>query len=72
VKNALSDFGAEQFEVACYRALTAAVTELAEANVARLCSENMKEDGEMARWLDQQLPAVVRQALTKKTTGVSP
>ena len=71
VKNALSDFGAEQFEVACYRALTAAATELGEPTVARLCSENLKEDEEMARWLDEQLPTVVRHALNKKTAGLS-
>jgi ferritin-like metal-binding protein YciE len=72
VKNALADYGTEQFEVACYRALSAAATEIGHPNVARICEENRREDEEMARWLDQQLPAVVRHVLSKKAAGVRP
>jgi ferritin-like metal-binding protein YciE len=69
VKNALSDYGAEQFEVACYRALAAAATELGHASVARICEENMREDEQMAHWLSQQLPSVVKHSLAKKAAG---
>lgn len=64
VKDALSDVAAEQIAVACYRALTAAANELHEPIVAGLCLQNLREDEEMARWLDQQLAGAVRQALT--------
>lgn len=63
VKNALSDYAAEQFEVACYKALISAAQEHAEPEIARACEENMREDDAMARWLDQQLPSVVHQAM---------
>jgi len=41
VKNALTDFATEEFEVACYNALIAAADELGEAEVAALCRENL-------------------------------
>jgi ferritin-like metal-binding protein YciE len=69
VKNALTDFAAEQFEVAAYKALIAAAEDMGETEVARLCRENLREDEEMARWLDQQLPITVRQTLQKQATG---
>jgi ferritin-like metal-binding protein YciE len=65
VKNALSDVTAEQFEVACYRAIAAVAVELNEPMVARLCHENLREDAEMAHWLEHQLPSVVRRALAR-------
>jgi ferritin-like metal-binding protein YciE len=70
VKNALADYGAEQFEVACYRALVAAALKLGETDIARLCEENMREDLEMAEWLDDQLPTVVEDSLTKEQLGM--
>jgi ferritin-like metal-binding protein YciE len=59
VKNALADYGAEQFEVACYTALVTAAMKLGYPDVAHLCEQNLKEDEAMATWLRQQLPAAV-------------
>ena len=63
VKDALADYAAEQFEVAAYKALIAGAEEIGEPEVARLCRENLREDEDMARFLDQQLPTVVHQTL---------
>jgi ferritin-like metal-binding protein YciE len=71
VKNILSDYSAEEFEVASYRALAAAATELGHARIAETCEENMREDEQMARWLDQQIPIVVKHMLSKKAAGAS-
>jgi ferritin-like metal-binding protein YciE len=71
VKNVLSDYGAEQFEVACYKALIAAAREIGEGAVARMCEQNLGEDEAMAQWLDQQIPNVVRHAFQKKATGAT-
>ena len=59
VKNVLMDYAAEQFEVACYKALVAAANEIGEARIARLCQENLLEDEAMANWLDRQIPLMV-------------
>lgn len=63
VKNSLTDYAAEQFEVAAYRALTTAAEDLGEREVARLCRENLREDEEMAQWLLEQVPILVRETL---------
>lgn len=63
VKDALSDYAAEQFEIACYRALIAAAQEEGRPEIARACEENLREDEAMARWLEQQLPGIVHEAM---------
>lgn len=63
MKNALSDDAAECFEVASYRALVVAAEELGDTRVADLCRDNLKEDEAMARWLEAQLPRVVKETL---------
>jgi ferritin-like metal-binding protein YciE len=65
IKNALSDYAAEQFEVACYKALVGAARDIGEQTVARACEENMREDENMARWLSDQIPSVVTHTLRK-------
>ena len=66
IKNGLTDYAAEQFEVGAYTALAAAADELGEKEVARLCRENLKEDEAMAEWLRQQLPKLVRSTLRQE------
>jgi ferritin-like metal-binding protein YciE len=63
VKNTLVDFGAEQFEMACYDALITAARQLGRARIAELCELNRKEDEAMALWLRDQVPAVVKGSL---------
>jgi ferritin-like metal-binding protein YciE len=59
VKDVLADYASEQFEVACYTALISLATDLDYPEIARACSENLREDQAMADWLLRQLPAVV-------------
>ena len=66
VKNTLADYGAEQFEVACYVALVTAAMKLGYPDIAHLCEENLKEDEAMALWLKQQLPAAVNVMLARQ------
>lgn len=65
VKNALIDSATEQFERSCYRAIALMARELGYESIARRCEENMREEEQMARWLDEQLPAVVRRAMSR-------
>jgi len=59
MRNAVNDYAAEQFEVATYKALILAAERAGEQEVARLCRENLREDEEMAKWLDTHLSEVV-------------
>lgn len=66
VKAAIFSYAFEQWEIANYRALIRAAEECGEAEVARLCAENLREEEEMARWLHDQLPEVTATFLRRK------
>lgn len=68
VKNALSDYAAEHFEIASYRALIAAARELGETEVARVCEGILRDEEDMARFLETNLPMVV-QGFLRSTAG---
>lgn len=63
VKNSLSDFAAEHFEIASYRALVKAAETLGEDEVAGTCRDILREEEEMANFLEQQLSPTVEKAL---------
>jgi ferritin-like metal-binding protein YciE len=62
VKNALSDFAAENFEIASYRALIAAANQMGDTETASVCERILRDEQQMAQWLEQQLPTAVREA----------
>jgi ferritin-like metal-binding protein YciE len=66
VKNALSDFAAENFEIACYKALVVAAQQTGDQETVRVCQQILQEDEAMARWLDQNLPMVVQETIREK------
>jgi ferritin-like metal-binding protein YciE len=63
VKNALADYAAEHFEIACYRALITGARALGASDVAQVCEQILREEEDMARWLESRLPMVVQQYL---------
>jgi ferritin-like metal-binding protein YciE len=63
VKNALADYAAEHFEIACYRALIVAARALGINDVVQICEQILRDEEEMARWLESQLPMTVQQYL---------
>ena len=65
VKNCLVDYAAENFEVASYRALIAAATEIGDGETAAVCEQIMLEDRAMAERIEQSLPTVVTQRLAE-------
>jgi ferritin-like metal-binding protein YciE len=65
VKNALLDYATEQFEMACYIALESAARDLGDAYVGDICREIIRDEQEMADWIQTQLPQLVREVATK-------
>ncbi len=63
VKNFLSDYAAEHFEIACYRSLIAGAEELGEPEIARICRSILAEEEAMAQWLEERIPQVTRMKL---------
>jgi ferritin-like metal-binding protein YciE len=66
VKNALSDFAAENFEIACYSALIVVAKELGYTQAQSVCEEILDQELEMARWLHDQLPTAALETLRIK------
>lgn len=60
VKNALGDFAAENFEIACYRSLIAAAEKVGDRRTADVCGQILRDEEEMAGWLAGQIPAITR------------
>lgn len=63
VKNALADYASEHLEIASYRALIVAARALGEQQTAQVCEGILRDEEEMARWLEQNLPTVVQEYL---------
>jgi ferritin-like metal-binding protein YciE len=61
VKDYLTAAGAEHFEVAAYKALIVAAEMAQEEKIVPLLQENLKQDEAMARWLDENINAMVRE-----------
>jgi len=66
VKNALTDYATEHFEIAAYRALSEAARAIGEDGIADTCEEIIAEEQEMADFLAQHLPGTVRDTLSRE------
>lgn len=71
VKNALSDYAAEHFEIACYRALIAGARAVGVAEIAQVCEQILRDEEDMARWFEAQLPMVVQMYLGQEVAAGS-
>ena len=63
VKNFLSDYATENLEIASYRTLITAAQELGDQQTARICKQILRDEEDMARWLENNLPMAVRETL---------
>jgi ferritin-like metal-binding protein YciE len=60
IKNALADYAMEHFEIGCYSSLIAAAEDAGHDTIARICADIMREEVEMAGWLEDQIPQLTR------------
>ncbi|MBV9280198.1 MAG: DUF892 family protein [Chloroflexi bacterium] len=71
VKNALADSSAEQLEIASYMALIAAAQDLGDQDTVAACRQILRDEEEMARFLDQNLPTVVTETMRRIPAATS-
>lgn len=71
VKNALADSSAEQLEISSYRALIAAARDLGDQETVAICQQILQDEEDMARFLDQNLPAVVTETMHRMSAATS-
>lgn len=67
VKNALMDYATENFEIASYNALLIAANELGDQQTAAICREILNDEMNMADFLRNNMPTVVKETLNGMT-----
>lgn len=67
VKNLLSDYAAENFEIACYQSLVTAAEELGQTQIAEMCQEILNDEEAMAGWIESHIPEVTRAFMQRQT-----
>lgn len=65
MKNFISDYATEQFEIASYKALIAAARATGEEGIASVCEEILADEEEMAAWLDEHMASAARESLAE-------
>ncbi|OHV60812.1 hypothetical protein LCM4577_10350 [Mesorhizobium sp. LCM 4577] len=65
MKGSLASYTFEHMEIASYAILIAAANELGEAEIARVCEQNLREEEAMAEWLKNNLAQVAATFLTR-------
>jgi ferritin-like metal-binding protein YciE len=71
VKDVLSSYAAEHFEIVCYTALRAAAEDLDETDVVALCDSILPDEERMAAWLLQYVPTLVSSYLAEQELASS-
>lgn len=65
MKNFISDYAAEQFEIASYKAIIAAARATGEERIAQTCEGILAQEEEMARWLDENIDRTAREQVAR-------
>ena len=71
LKNAITDHGFKQYEIASYTSLRSAAETVADTETAQVCDSIIKEEEELARRLLSILPDVTRAYMDREATGAS-
>jgi len=71
VKASMASYVFEEMEIAAYKILMAAAEHCGDPETKRACEGILREEEEMARWLDERLPLVTREYLSRAEQGVT-
>ena len=71
IKNTLASFAFEHFEIASYKALIETARLAGDAEVMRLCEQNLAEEVQMAGWIDENLPELIHKYIGRSSSGVT-
>jgi len=69
LKNSFAGYAFEHFEIASYRALMVMARAASEQRVEQVAEQILRQEEEMADWLEQHLPEVVSQYLVLLRSG---
>ncbi len=65
MKGSLASYTFEHMEIASYKMLMATAEQAGDMESMRVCEQNLREEEEMASWLEQHLAPVTRQFLMR-------
>jgi ferritin-like metal-binding protein YciE len=71
VKGSLADYTFEHMEIASYKMLIAAADEVGDSETKRVCQDILREEEEMAAWLEKNLPSLTKQYLKREEAGAT-
>jgi ferritin-like metal-binding protein YciE len=71
LKNAITDHGFKQYEIASYTSLRSAAEAVADRETAQVCDTIIKEEEELAGRLLAILPHVTREYMDREATGAA-
>lgn len=66
IKGAMASYTFEQMEIASYQVLIATADQVGDSDTSAACSRILREEEEMARWLQDSLPALTTRYLTRE------
>ena len=69
VKNSLASFAFENFEIAAYTSLIAAGEKYDNSRIVDVCQQNLAEEKAMAKWLEDHLPEITLQFVSRTGEG---
>lgn len=68
LKAAMQDYSTEHMEIASYQALILAANELGHSEIATKLQGVLEDEQAMARWLEESMPTLVREAVSSGGT----
>lgn len=71
IKNAISDSGVEHFEIASYTSLITAAQELGDTQTVSVCQQILRDEQDMAAWLQQNIGPMTIEVLGKVAGAAS-
>ncbi|QUS36778.1 ferritin-like domain-containing protein [Falsirhodobacter algicola] len=69
LKNSFANFAFENFEIAAYTSLMTAAEETGAAEANALLRQSLEEERRMARWIEENLPAITRAYIGRAEAG---
>ena len=71
IKNFLSDYAAEAFEIASYKSLIATAEIIGEHEAVPVLQEILREEEAMARWIEERIAFATGESLNKTTSATA-
>ena len=69
LRNFLADYAAQKYQIAFYKVVMAAAADMGDVTTLQTCQEILREEQDMAAWIEREIPTVVRDTLRQKAAS---